>query len=238
MQRQGGIEAVRVDAGDVPGLLFAPDQPGPLPLVLLGHGAHLGKDVDVMQILCRSFARAVPAAVLVIDCPGHGERRPPGLDDAGFERLVHRQMGSAASHDQLVGDWTAAAAAARSVDARIDHRTAYAGFSMGSIFGASIVHRLPFVGPVVLALGGFVAAHRNGGVNDLIQAGLPRLGDREVLMLNMTRDESFPIADALRAFALIPGPKRMAVYEGGHVDIPGEAIRVATEFLRRTLTVS
>jgi dienelactone hydrolase len=229
------IEPVRVDAGDVPALLFVPDGSEPLPLVLLGHGAHLGKDVDVMQILCRSFARNVPAAVLIIDCPGHGERRPPDLEEAAWDALVQRHMGSRATHDELVGDWTAAAAAARAIEPRIDDRTGYAGFSMGSIYGASIVHRLEFVGPVVLALGGFVGAHRDRGVNERIEAGLVELGPREVLMLNMTRDESFPIDDALRAFALIPGPKRMAVYEGGHVDIPGEAIRLAADFLRRTL---
>ncbi len=227
------IEPVRMTAGEVPGLLFAPAGDGPLPLVLLGHGAHLGKDDEHMQILCRSFARQLPAAVLVIDCPDHGERRP--VNDADYLAAVERNMADAAVHHQLAREWTDAAAAARATDARIDDRTAYVGFSMGSIFGASIVQDLPFVGPVVLALGGFVAPQRLPGTNDLIEAGLRSLGDREVLMVSMTHDESFPFTEAVRAFGLIPGPKRMFVWEGGHIDIPGEAIRHAGQFLQRTL---
>jgi pimeloyl-ACP methyl ester carboxylesterase len=186
-----------------------------------------------MQVLCRSFARLLPAVVLVIDCPGHGERRPES--DADYLAGVERNMGDAAVHHQLAREWTRAAQVARELDPRIDDRTAYVGFSMGSIFGASIVQDLPFVGPVVLALGGFVGPDRLPGTNDLIGAGLRALGDREVLMLSMTDDESFPFADAVRAFGLIPGPKRMFVWEGGHVDIPGEAIRLAGQFLQRTL---
>lgn len=226
--------ALAVDG--VPALLFVPDDPGPLPLVLLGHGAHLDKDDEMMQILCRSFARALPAAVAIIDCPGHGERRPE--HEVEYLTGVERNIGDPTIHEQLASEWTATAAAARAADPRIDDRTAYVGFSMGSIYGASIVHRLPFVGPVVLALGGFVDPERLPGANALIETGLRALGDREVLMLSMTRDESFPFADAIGAFELIPGPKRMIVYEGGHRDIPGEAIRYGGEFLRRCWGIS
>jgi hypothetical protein len=40
---------------------------------------------------------------------------------------------------------------------------------------------------------------------------------------------------ALEVFGRIPGPKRMYAYEGGHRDIPPEAVDAATRFLRRTL---
>ena len=66
---------IRLD-GAPPTLLYLP--PGEhesLPLVLLGHGAHLSKDDPVMQILAKGFCRNVPAAVALMDCPGHGERR-------------------------------------------------------------------------------------------------------------------------------------------------------------------
>lgn len=227
------IEAFRIPTPDVPGLLFVPPGTDPLPLVLLGHGAHLGKDDEMMQILCRSFARGVPAAVAVIDCPGHGERRPE--HEVEYLEGVTRGMGDPGVHAQLAGEWTRVADAARAMEPRIDSRSAYVGFSMGSIFGASIVHRLPFVQAVVLALGGFVDDARVPGANALIAKGLAALGDREVLMLSMTRDESFPFAEAVRAFEMIPGPKRMLVHSGGHVDIPGEAVRHAAQFLQRTL---
>jgi len=65
-----------------------------------------------------------------------------------------------------------------------------------------------------------------------------RVGDREVLMLNMNHDEYFVMDGALEVFDLIPGPKRMGVWPGSHVDIPPEAIAWAVEFLRRTLSAS
>jgi hypothetical protein len=61
------------------------------------------------------------------------------------------------------------------------------------------------------------------------------MGEREVLMLNMTRDEHFPIAGAIDAFELMPGPKRMGVWSGTHVEFPPEAMEQALAFLTRTL---
>ena len=39
-----------------------------------------------MQILARAIARGTPAGVALMDCPGHGERRPAGSSDEEFER--------------------------------------------------------------------------------------------------------------------------------------------------------
>ena len=54
------IEPVRLDvpAGDhrVPTLPFVRPSETPLPLVLLGHGVHLSKDDEVMQMLARGIA--------------------------------------------------------------------------------------------------------------------------------------------------------------------------------------
>lgn len=52
----------------------------------------------------------------------------------------------------------------------------------------------------------------------------------------MTRDEHFPIADALEVFALLPGHKRMGVWEGTHEQLPAEAMTMATDFLHKHLT--
>ena len=56
------IETVRLEPGVgdhvAPALLFLPAGDGPLPLVLLGHGAHLSKDDTVMQMLARGIAAA------------------------------------------------------------------------------------------------------------------------------------------------------------------------------------
>jgi hypothetical protein len=230
------LQPIRLDDDCPPTLLFVP--PGDhaaLPLVLLGHGAHLSKDDPVMQILAKGFCRNVPAAVALMDCPGHGERRAPELNDDEFDVDVKRRISDPENHAHVTRDWIVVERAARAADARISGPTAYAGFSMGAYFGLSIVADLPSVVGAVFALGGL---HSEAAGNDLIRKGAARLGDREVLMLNMTRDEHFPIAGAVEVLETIPGPKRMGVWTGTHVEIPPEAIELAISFLQRTLGVS
>jgi pimeloyl-ACP methyl ester carboxylesterase len=218
-----------------PTLLFVP--PGDhaaLPLVLLGHGAHLSKDDPVMQVLAKGFCRNVPAAVALMDCPGHGDRREADVvTDQDFERDIARRMASDKNLAQVRDDWIDVERAARAADARITGPTGYAGFSMGAMFGLSIVADLPSVTTAVFALGGLTpgAEARNAMIRD----GARRLGEREVMMLNMTRDEHFPMDGALEVFASIPGPKRMGVWDGTHVDIPPEAIEWAITLFQRTL---
>ena len=220
--------------GTPPAVLFLP--PGEhdlLPLILFGHGAHLSKDDPIMQMIAKGFCRGVPAAVAVMDCPGHGERRAAGSTDEEFLADVARLMSDPANHAQLAADWRAVEAAARATDARISGPTGYAGFSMGAMFGLSIVADLASVGSAVFALGGLMGDPVR---DDLIRRGAARLGGREVLMLNMTRDEHFAIEGALEVLELIPGPKRMGVWTGTHADIAPEAIQLAVDFFRRTLT--
>jgi pimeloyl-ACP methyl ester carboxylesterase len=223
--------SVRLGDDTPPALLFLPSREDErLPLVLLGHGAHLSKDDPVMQLLAKGLAR-VPAAVALMDCPGHGERRAPEITDEKFEADIARRMDDPENYAQVTRDWIAVEAAARAADARITGLTAYAGFSMGAMFGLSIVADLPSVVAAVFALGGIREQTRSDA---LVRDGARRLGDREVLMLNMTRDEHFPIEGAIEVFESIPGPKRMGVWAGTHVEIPPEAIDLALAFLRRT----
>ncbi len=217
-----------------PTLLFTPSgEHASLPLVLLGHGAHLSKDDPVMQLLAKGFCRGVPAAVALMDCPGHGERRAAEVTDDLFEADIARRMSDPKNYACVVDDWIAVEHAARTADARIDGKAGYAGFSMGAMFGLAVVCEMPSVEAAVFALGGLTFDERR---NELMREGVRRLGDREVLMLNMTRDEHFPMKGALELFEEIPGPKRMGVWSGTHVDIPPEAVRLAVEFFRRTLT--
>ena len=186
-----------------------------------------------MQMLAKGFCRNVPAAVALMDCPGHGERRAAEITDDLFEADIARRMASAENVAQVRDDWIAVERAARAADARITGPTGYAGFSMGAMFGLMIVADLPSVVSAVFALGR-VDAHRRVQRDDCAK-GAPRLGGREVLMLNMTRDEHFPIEGAIEVFETIPGPKRMGVWAGTHVDIPPEAIELAVAFFQRTL---
>jgi dienelactone hydrolase len=226
------LEPIRLDNAP-PTLLYTP--PGAhasLPFVMVGHGAHLSKDDPMMQILAKGFCRNVPAAVALMDFPGHGERRAPDTTDEAFDLDVARRLADPDNVRQVRDDLLAVETAARAADARITGMTGYAGFSMGAMFGLSVVADLPSVVAAVFALGGVTHDEQR---NALIRDGAKRLGDREILMLNMTRDEHFPIDGAIDLFETIPGPKRMGVWAGTHVDIPAEAIELAVGFLQRTL---
>lgn len=102
---------------------------------------------------------------------------------------------------------------------------------------------LPDVSAVLLAVGGLMderaadpeAASRNAARNRIIRDGARRFGDRQVLMTNMTRDEHFPIEGALEVFALLTGPKRMAVWDGTHQELSAEAMAIAVDFFRTHL---
>jgi predicted esterase len=205
-----------------------------LPLILLGHGAHLSKDDPIMQILAKGFCRNVPAAVALMDAPGHGERRASEITDAQFDADVARRMADAGNYATVTADWLEVEAAARAAQPRITGATGYAGFSMGAMFGLAVVADLPSVVAAVFALGGLTVDESR---NALIRNGAQRLADREILMLNMTRDEHFSMEGAIDVFESIPGPKRMGVWSGTHVDIPPEAIELAVTFFRRTLGV-
>lgn len=220
--------------GTPPALLFRPPGDEAVPLVLLGHGAHLSKDDPIMQMIAKGFCRGVPAAVALMDCPGHGERRTAGSSDTEFVADIARRMADPATRTELVADWKAVEAAARAAEPGLSSFTGYAGFSMGAMFGLQMVADLPSVGAAVFALGGLTL---DPARDELVVAGAQRLGRRDVLMLNMTRDEHFPITGAIDVLERIPGPKRMDVWTGTHDELPPEAVELAVAFFRRTLTV-
>src|SRR6476646_6404728 len=172
---------VVVEGERVPALLFVPRADGPLPLILLGHGAHQSKDDPIAQLLARTIARGVPAGVALMDCPGHGERRLAGSSDTEFVRDVRRRMGDPECDRALTADWSAVASAARAAAPIVSGPTGYAGFSMGALFGLSIVADLPDVRAAVFALGGTRPADEGGNAarNARVLDGARRLGERE-----------------------------------------------------------
>jgi len=227
------LAPLRLEGDDAPPvLLFCPPGDEPVPLVLLGHGAHLSKDDPIMQMIAKGFCRGVPAAVALMDAPGHGERRPAGSSDDEFFADIARRMADPETRTELIADWKAVEAAARAAEPRLTPATGYAGFSMGAMFGLQIVADLPSVTAAVFALGGLTLDPRR---DELIVSGAARLGRRDVLMLNMTRDEHFPITGAVEVLEKIPGPKRMDVWAGTHAELPPEAVELAVAFFRRTL---
>jgi fermentation-respiration switch protein FrsA (DUF1100 family) len=102
---------------------------------------------------------------------------------------------------------------------------------MGMLLGAPTVVAIPDIRAVVFGVGGIPAALGDGSV---LTDHAAQLGDRQVLMLNMTLDPIFPPAGALEFFGAIPGRrKRIMFWEGDHLGLPSESIRHSVDFIKR-----
>jgi dienelactone hydrolase len=223
----------------VPAVCFVPrDTDVRTPLLVFGHGANLSKDDPIMQTIAKGLARAIPAVVALVDFPAHGERADASWSERDAEVAVQATMEDDALPQQLADEWRAVIAAARQ---HTEGRVGYVGFSMGAVHGFATVGLVDEIEAAAFVVGGLFLrdwpdARRNDVRNTIIRDGIGKLGEREVLMCNMARDEHFPIDLAIEAFELVPGPKRMHVYEGTHVDVGPEAVESVIAFFRRTLS--
>jgi len=239
----GGIEAERFELasrGDrVPGRLLLPaGAPGPLPLVLLQHGAGGAKDAVYLDAAAGPWVRR-GAAVASIDFPLHGERASAKLSERVLGELapgggglrdtsLWRELARQAVHDLQ-----------RTLDAlerhpRIDPaRIGYAAFSMGTILGAPFCALDSRVRAAALAIGG-------GGFGpaelDPVHH-VPRFAPRPILFVNAERDERIPraAAEALHAAAL--EPKEIVWFDCTHSGLPGAALKAMWTFLQRHLAI-
>ncbi|MEN3272681.1 MAG: hypothetical protein V7636_1442 [Actinomycetota bacterium] len=208
------MQETRIEPAGIPAKLYDPgDARG---LLLLGHGGGGSKDADNFVALGRQLAEGTGLRVLCIDAPGHGERST-GED-------VRKTMGSEKNASQMTADWRAAS------DDVGGGVIAYVGYSMGMLYGAPTVAAMPEIKAAVFGVGGipaFVMRERLLGVAS-------NLGHAQVLMLNMTQDETFPVAGVHEFFDAIPGrKKRLMFWEGNHVGLPAESTRHAVAFLNK-----
>lgn len=217
------MRETRIETDGVPAKLYEPD--GASGLLLLGHGGGNSKDDERFVGLGRQYAEGTGLATVCIDVVGHGERRTVPAPAPTPDTLMPWIMEMV---DQTIRDWKATAAAL----AHIGPPRAYAGFSMGMLLGGPIVVAIPDIKVVVFGVGGVPNNLGEGGA--VVKEYAAQLGDRQVLMLNMTLDPLFPPAGALDYFAVIPGRrKRIMFWEGGHADVPAEAIRHSIAVINR-----
>ena len=212
----------RIETDGVPARLYEPE--GAEGLLLLGHGGASSKDEPPFVELGRRYAEGTGLAVVCIDIDGHGERETAPVPAPRPDRIMPWILEKV---DQTVTDWKATAGALSSIGPPV----AYAGFSMGMLLGAPTVVAIPDIRAVVFGVGGIPAALGDGSVLTDYAA---QLGDRQVLMLNMTLDPIFPPAGALEFFGAIPGRrKRIMFWEGDHLGLPSESIRHSVDFMKR-----
>jgi dienelactone hydrolase len=110
-------------------------------------------------------------------------------------------------------------------------RTAYAGFSLGTILGALFCAGEPRVRAAALAIGG-------GGVGPAEAdpaSHIARFAPRPLLFVNATLDQRISRERAERLHAAAGEPKQVLWFECGHSDLPGRALKAMWQFLRPEL---
>ncbi len=216
------MKVERIEIEGIPARLYEPD--GADGLLLLGHGGQGSKDDERFVALGKQYATETGLAVVCIDITGHGERLVASSPNPTPDTIMPWIL---AKTEQTVADWKATANALSSIGPPV----AYAGFSMGMLLGAPTVIAIPEIKAAVFGVGGVPTAMDGGSaVLDYARG----LGDRQVLMLNMTQDTIFPPHGALEFFDAIPGTRKRAMFwEGHHSGLPSESIRHSIEFLNR-----
>lgn len=215
-----------LDLGGVPARLFEGSSPN---LLLYGHRGTLSKDHDRSIELCRVFAARTGLTVAAIDAPHHGARSPDTGDPDRDQRLMEEAV--VAGGDQAAADWTGVIDALGSGPA-----VAYVGFSMGAMHGTIVTAAIPTIRAAAFGMAGvpvFALDNvRTSGVDTPHMAVARRIRDCEVLMVNTTRDDTFPPEAALALFDAFPsGHKRMMLWDGGHGSEPSDMIDQIARFV-------
>jgi pimeloyl-ACP methyl ester carboxylesterase len=207
------VNEARIEPAGIPAKLYDPgDARG---LLLLGHGGGSTKDADNMVTLARELAEGTGLRVVCIDAVGHGERAD-GQD-------VRKTMGSEKNANQMIADW-------RAVADELGSAVAYVGYSMGMLYGAPTVAAMPELKAAVFGVGGIP----HEAMRERLLGVAAKLEHPQVLMQNMTQDETFPVAGVHEYFDAIPGrKKRLQFWEGNHVGLPAESTRHAVAFVNR-----
>jgi len=216
------LSEFRIDPEGIPATVYDPG--GGAGLLLLGHGGGRSKDSKRFVELARTYANRTGLVVVCMDAVDHGERKPPNARP-GLPPLWH-----SGAVEQMVGDWQACVGAL----AHLGSPIAYVGFSMGSIFGVPVVAAIRSIKAAVFVAGGVPDGSEFDDplLGPLILEAASNLDVPEVLMINMTKDETFSIEGAHAMFDAIPGPsKQLMFWEGRHDDWPDEAIEQSTRFV-------
>ena len=221
-----GVVERDFDVGGVPGVAWTPEgADGPLPLVLLGHGATLEKRTGYIISLARRLVRHHGLAAASIDFFGHGTRMP----ERGMPDLVSMWTLPEIT-DQAVREWQSVLAALDDAEGLGRPGLGYWGLSMGTLLGLPFVASEPRVQVAVLGLAGTTAPMAPRLAADAARITCP------VLFLLQWHDELFPRHGVLELFdAIGSSDKRLHANPGLHSAVPLEEIEASEAILARHL---
>ena len=222
-----------VDGRTVPGILWSPPggEPGPRPLVLIGHGATLHKRVDHIVSLAHLLVRRHRFAAVALDAPGHGDRRADdGADDMHIFSDFLTEWSRPGSTDDVIAEWETVIEGVRGLDEVGDGPIGYWGLSMGTIFGIPLTAVEPRIQVAVFGLLGLLGPTRDRLEVDSKALACPILFIQQWHDQMVPRREAFALFDALGSI-----DKRLHAHPGEHAAVPAEELVFSVEFLARHL---
>jgi len=209
-----------VGGKQVPGLLWtAPGGDEPRPTVLLGHGRGGHKRDRYIPNVALRLVRHRGWTTVVLDAPGHGDRRPPGAD---LTQLPPRP-----DPDQVIREWQACLRFLQGRHLTDPGDLGYWGLSMGSAMGIPFLAAEPRVRGAVLGL-----MHAR---SERVRADAARISCPVLFIVNWDsswapRAEAFELFDAIGA-----ADKRLHAWPGEHGNVPEEELTATEELLARYL---
>ncbi len=199
-------------------------------LVLAGHGGS-GHKASPAVLAIRD--RLVPEgyAVAAIDGPVHGDRRADGSLDPSLARADFRAAWrSGAGRDSMTQDWMAFLDALLALPELSERPAGYIGVSMGTAYGLPFLAQDKRVCAAVLGLWG-----TSYPASEHLVAAAKRV-TASVWFTQQWDDEIFDRAGVAELFdAIGSDDKRLVAYPGPHLELSGERLDDAAEFLARRL---
>lgn len=222
---------IDIEGRRVPAVVWTPAHArGPRPLVLVGHGGSGHKSSQLVLDAAMPLVCQHGFVVAAIDGPVHGERR--AVADAGpAVRDEFRALWAAGgSVEPMVADWRATLDRLCALPEVDPGAIGWYGISMGTAYGLPLVAAEPRIRAAVLGMWGTSRVNSARLVEDARRVRIP------VLFQQKQDDEFFTPEGQVEIYEALASPeKRLAVYEGGHVDPSGAQLADLIGFLAQRL---
>lgn len=227
-----GVTERSFTLGEIPGVLWTPEDAEPCALILIGHGGGQHKQAPGVAARALRLAAECGFAAAAIDAPAHGDRPKTAEHDRIITEMRAR-MADAGDPVPLLAELHTLLAAQtvpewRSVlDALGDlGPVGYWGMSLGCALGIPLVAAEPRIRAAVLGLNGTSLASAEAAAKVTVP----------VQFLMQWGDERVPREEALALFdALASADKTLHANPGKHGDVPAFEADSALRFLARHL---
>jgi uncharacterized protein len=228
------------DGKPVPGVFMRPKASGKYPVVLLLHGLTSNKETMAASFGTELVKRGF--AVLALDAPFHGERKPKNDDAATAQREFQTRF--VTTFQVGIKDWRRGLdylATRPDVDTK---RIGLIGYSMGSMMGSILAATDSRVKASAFCVGGDpilgMAANLPPAAKSAVYPIAPSLfvghiAPRPTLFINGKQDNVVNEAAAKRFYDAAQKPKEIIWADAGHILPPKDAGK-AVDWIEKTLT--